>query len=338
MERIVHQITHRSLETNGIRMHIAECGKGPLVLLCHGFPESWYSWRHQLTALAAAGFHAVAPDMRGFGQTDRPAQVDQYTMLHLVGDMVGLLDVIGCNNAVIVGHDMGAFVAWSAALLRPDRFRAVIGVSVPFSPRSAQRPTSMMPQNDEALYYLLYFMSGQAETEFAQDVRRTIRSLLYTGSADVGGPARDVTMVTRGSGWLPLFTNPASLPSWLTEDEVDFYVQEFTRTGFGGGLNWYRNFDRNWELMATFADAQVKVPALLIAGDHDLGVAVVSGMDQTGDMDRTGGLDHIRANMAKFVPENRGIVVLPQCGHWAQQEKVVEFNSAMLDFLRRLDA
>src|SRR4029077_5334733 len=135
-------VTHRTLETNGIRMHVAEQGTGPLVVLCHGFPESWYSWRHQLTALAEAGFHAVAPDMRGYGQTDRPAEIEAYTLLHLVGDMVGLLDALGESSAVIAGHDWGAPVAWRAALRRPHLSRAVIGLSVPFRPRLPVRPTS----------------------------------------------------------------------------------------------------------------------------------------------------------------------------------------------------
>src|SRR5213079_441177 len=139
-------IRHRTVETNGIRMHLAEQGEGPLVVLCHGFPEIWYSWRHQLVSLAAAGFHAVAPDMRGYGQTDAPQQVERYTLLHLIGDMLGLLDTLCVDRAVIAGHDWGAPVAWHAAQLRPDRFRAVIGLSVPFRPRGAARPTSVMPQ------------------------------------------------------------------------------------------------------------------------------------------------------------------------------------------------
>src|SRR5215472_16530939 len=147
------ELRHREVETNGIRMHIAESGAGPLVVLCHGFPESWYSWRHQLKAVAEAGFHAVAPDMRGYGQTQRLEEIDQYSLFHLVGDMVGLLDVLGAETAVIVGHDWGAPVAWHAALLRPDRFRGVIGLSVPFVTRRTARPTTLMPQTEEALFY-----------------------------------------------------------------------------------------------------------------------------------------------------------------------------------------
>ena len=234
---------HRNVETNGIRMHCVEHGTGPLVVLCHGFPESWYSWRHQLRALGEAGFHAVAPDMRGYGQTDRPADIDQYTLLHLTGDMVGLLDAFGADTAVIAGHDWGAPVAWLAALLRPDRFRDVIGLSVPYRPRGEVRPTTVMPQNEDAVFYQLYFQSpGLAEAEFERDVRSTIRGALYWGSGDAprnpGGHAAGLRfMVPRNGGWLANRPSPASLPAWLSENDVDFCVAEFTRTGFAGGLN-----------------------------------------------------------------------------------------------------
>src|SRR5215475_38545 len=150
-------VAHRFIETNGIRIHVAEQGRGPLILFCHGFPESWYSWRHQLSALADAGYHAVAPDMRGYGQTDRPEAVEQYTLLHLVGDVVGLIDALGADSAVVAGHDWGAPVAWHAALLRPDRVRGVVGLSVPFIPRGPAPPTTRMPQNDNAMFYHLHF-------------------------------------------------------------------------------------------------------------------------------------------------------------------------------------
>src|SRR5919199_2565529 len=206
---MMSQVQHRMVETNGIRLHIAEQGAGPLVLLCHGFPECWYSWRHQLPALAAAGFHAVAPDMRGYGQSDRPEAIDQYTLLHLVGDMVGLLDALGAESAVIAGHDWGAPVAWHAALLRPDRFRAVIGLSVPYRPRGAVRPTTVMPQTDDAVFYQLYFQTpGVAEAEFERDVRMTLRRLLYSASGDaprgdaLGINPDTVGMVPRRGGFL----------------------------------------------------------------------------------------------------------------------------------------
>ena len=324
------EVRHREVGTNGIRMHIAESGTGPLVVLCHGFPESWYSWRHQLYALAEAGFHVVAPDMRGYGLTERPEEIDRYTLLHLVGDMVGLLDALGQERAVIAGHDWGAPVAWHAALLRPDRFRGVIGLSVPFTPRRPARPTSMMPQTEDALFYQLYFQSpGLAEAEFERDVRLSIRSLLYSASGDA--PRREnresvrdeVGMVPRRGGFLSRLMNPASLPAWITEADVDFYVSEFTRTGFRGPLNWYRNIDRNWELLAPMAAATVAVPALYIAGDRDL-VLAFRGMDQ------------VIASLSKFVPRLQGTVVLPGCGHWTQQERAREVTKAMIDFVRRL--
>lgn len=240
----MNQVQHRVVETNGIRIHIAEQGVGPLVVLCHGFPECWYSWRHQLPALAEAGFHAVAPDMRGYGQSDRPDAIDQYTLLHLVGDMVGLLDALSAESAVIVGHDWGAPVAWHAALLRPDRFRAVIGLSVPFIPRRPVRPTTVMPQTDDTVFYQLYFQTpGVAEAEFERDVRLTLRRLLYSASGNA--PRSDasivnpdtVGMVPRRGGLLSRSMDPPSLPSWLTEADIEFFAEEFTRTGFRGGLN-----------------------------------------------------------------------------------------------------
>ena len=323
-------LTHRFVETNGIRIHVAEQGDGPLVLLCHGFPELWYSWRHQLSALAAAGFHAVAPDMRGYGQTDRPEVIDQYTLLHLIGDMVGLLDALGHETAVIVGHDWGAPVAWHAALLRPDRFRAVIGLSVPFIPRGPDYPSKSFPETDETVFYQSYFQSpGVAEADLEHDVRFSMRTFLYDGSGDASysaikaDPAGHVFMVPRKGGMMANRVNPTSLPPWLTEADVKVYVDQFKRTGYRGGLNWYRNIDRNWELMAPFAGLKITVPALLIAGDRDL-VLAFRGMDQ------------VISNLPKNVPKLQKTLILPGCGHWTQQERPREVNDAMIAFLQRL--
>jgi epoxide hydrolase A/B len=316
-------VAHRVVEANGIHIHLAEQGEGPLVVLCHGFPESWYSWRHQLAALSAAGFHAVAPDMRGYGRSDRPEAIDQYTLLHLVGDMVGLLDALGAERAVIAGHDWGAPVAWHAALLRPDRFRAVIGLSVPFRPRGPVAPTSIMPRHQDAMFYQLYFQQpGVAEAELERDVRETFVKML--GNPPRGAPAGSpVGMVPRGGGFITGRPSPTALPAWLREADIDYYVGEFERTGFRGGLNWYRNIDRNWELLAPFAGAKVTVPALYMAGDHDLVVAF-RGMDQ------------VIANLANDVPQLRGKIMLPGCGHWTQQERALEVNAAIINFLREL--
>ena len=316
-------VAHRMVEANGIHLHLAEQGEGPLVVLCHGFPECWYSWRHQLAALSAAGFRAVAPDMRGYGRSDRPEAIDQYTLLHLVGDMVGLLDALGAEKAVIAGHDWGAPVAWHAALLRPDRFRAVIGLSVPFRPRGPVAPTSVMPRHQDAMFYQLYFQQpGVAEAELERDARQTFVKIL--GNVPGGAPAgAAVGMVPRGGGVLTGRPSPTALPAWLREADIDYYVGEFERTGFRGGLNWYRNIDRNWELLAPFAGAKVTVPALYMAGDRDLVVAF-RGMDQ------------LIANLANDVPQLRGKIMLPGCGHWTQQERASDVNAAIINFLREL--
>jgi pimeloyl-ACP methyl ester carboxylesterase len=320
-------ITHRMIQANGIHLHIAEQGEGPLVVMCHGFPECWYSWRHQLAALSAAGFHAVAPDMRGYGQSDRPEAIDQFTLLHLVGDMLGVLDAMGVEQAVIAGHDFGAGVAWTAALLRPDRFRAVIALSVPFRPRSPVVPTSVMPRTDSAIFYQLYFqVPGVAENELERDVRQTFVKLLFAASGDAPRGAQtggSVGMVPRNGSVLTGMMIPAALPAWLREADIDFYASEFARTGFRGGLNWYRNIDRNWELLAPFAGAKVTVPALYMAGDRDL---VVSFR----------GMDRVITNLANAVPQLRSKIMLPGCGHWTQQERASEVNAAMIDFLRQL--
>lgn len=320
------ELTHRTVETNGIRLHIAEQGTGPTIIMCHGFPESWYSWRHQLSALAMAGFHAVAPDMRGYGQTDAPAEIDQYTLLHLLGDMVGLLDALGAPRAVIAGHDWGAPVAWQAARLRPDRFPAVVALSVPYAPRRPARPTSVMPQTEDAVFYQLYFQEpGIAEAEFERDVRGTLRRMLGGdfSSAAEGPPARGVGMVPRQGGFLSQRPDPSILPGWLSEADIDFYTAEFSRTGFGGGLNWYRNIDRSWELLAPFDGVPVSAPALYIAGDRDLVV-------------RFPGMNLLLPNLSRFVPQLRQTIMLSGCGHWTQQERPAEVNGAMIEFLRSL--
>ena len=329
----MNEPTQRIVEANGIRLNIAEQGKGPLVLLCHGFPESWYSWRHQIGALAAAGFHAVAPDMRGYGKSDAPEAIDQYTIFHLIGDLVGLLDALEAQTAVIVGHDWGANIAWHAARLRPDRFRAVAALSVPFRPRGPVRPTSVMPRTADAQFYQLYFQEpGVAEAELERDPRTTVRNMLYGASGDGAaaraaavshGAAPSIGMVPRGGDMMQGPGAPATLPSWLSEADIDFYAGEFKRSGFRGGLNYYRNIDRNWELTAAFADVKVTVPALYIAGDHDMVIAAP-------------GTAELLANLKQFVPALRNIQMLPGCGHWTQQERPSEVSAAIIDFVRSL--
>jgi pimeloyl-ACP methyl ester carboxylesterase len=296
------QIVQKSIQANGIQMHIAEAGEGPTVLLCHGFPESWYSWRHQLAALAKAGYRAIAPHMRGYGLTDKPEAIDQYTLLHLTGDMVGVLDALELKQAAIVGHDWGAPVAWHSALFRPDRFPAVVGLSVPFRPRGPARPSTVMPRTDDAIFYQLHFQQpGVAEADMKKDVRSSIRGVLFSLSGD---------------------GEPAQLPAWLSEADVDAYAAEFRKDGFRGGLNWYRNIDRNWELLAPWSGARVEVPALYVAGDRDL-VLLFRGMDQ------------LLPNLKQFIPKLDQTIILPGCGHWTQQERPDEVNAALLTFLKK---
>jgi pimeloyl-ACP methyl ester carboxylesterase len=318
------EVTHRMVETNGIRLHVAEQGEGPLIILCHGFPECWYSWRHQIRALAQAGFRAVAPDLRGYGRSDCPEEVEKYTLLHHIGDIVGLLDAFGVKQAVIAGHDVGAPIAWQAALLRPDRFRGVVALSPPFRPRGfggSVPPTTLMPRNENAVFYQLYLQTPEAEAALGRDLRRAFRAQFYSLSGDMppstgGGFAAG--MVPRNG---PSLINPASLPAWITESDIDVYVAEFTRSGFRGALNWWRNIDRSWELMAAFGGAAVTVPALHIAGDRDF---VVAAFQQS-----------IAAQSA-FVPKLRPTMMLPGCGHWTQQERAAEVSAAMIDFVRQL--
>src|SRR5207245_2814854 len=270
---------------------------------------SWFSWRHQIDALAATGFRVVAPDMRGYGKSDAPQAIDQYTILHLVGDMVGILDVLGTETAVVVGHDWGASVAWKAALMRPDRFRAVAALSVPFRPRGKTAPTSLMPRTENAQFYQLYFQEpGRAEAELERDPRATIRNMLFGASGDgvaaaraavaAGGPAPSLGMVPKGGGFLQGPSAPKILPPWISESDIDFYGEEFRRSGFRGALNYYRNIDRNWAITGAMAGVQMAVPALYIAGDRDF-VVYVPGMEQ------------LLVNMKAFIHRMRKFHILP---------------------------
>ena len=291
----------------------------------HGFPECWYSWRDQLRALAEAGFRVAAPDFRGYGRSDRPEEVEKYTVLHDIGDIVGLVDALGAQQAVIAGHDIGATVAWQAALLRPDRFRGVIALGPPFRPRvsgsGSAPPTTLMPRNEDAVFYQLYFQTPEAEAALGRDIRRLFRSQFYSLSGDrppSAGGGFPAGMVPRKGA---LLTDPASLPPWIKETDIDVYVAEFTRSEFRGPLNWWRNIDRSWELMAAFDGAAVTVPALYIVGDRDMLVAV---------------FQQAIAKQSTLVPKLRPAMMLAGCGHWTQQERAPEVSATMIDFLRSL--
>ena len=314
---------HRSFTINGVDLHAVEQGSGPLVLLCHGWPECWYSWRHLVPALAAAGYRALAPDLRGFGRSDAPEREDAYSIMHLVGDIVGLVQAAGETRAVIIGHDWGANIAWNAALLRPDMFRAVVAMSVPFRVRPPAPPLQMLRQAGMTDFYWLYFQTpGVAEAEFERDVPTTLRRILYSGSGDARGAGLSLN-VPKGGGFLDLTIDPPELPPWLSEADLAFVAGEYRRTGFRGGLSLYRNFDRNWELLAPWHGAQVRQPALFVAGSLD---AVINSALGKAPLEA----------MPKHVPELRGTLLLEGAGHWIQQERPAEVNAAVLEFLRGL--
>ena len=308
---------------NGIRMRVAEQGSGPLVLFCHGWPESWYSWRHQLAAVAAAGHRAVAPDMRGYGGTDAPANVDQYTMLHLVGDMVGLVHALGEKQAVIVGHDWGAPVAWTSALLRPDVFRAVVGMSVPFATSGRVDLLTALEAQGIHTFYMQYFQTpGVAEAELEADVEASLRRIYFSGSGD--GPQRATFGVLEpGQGVLANTVDPADLPAWLSAEDMTVYAGEFRRAGFRGGLNWYRNLRRSWELMAPWRGCGVPQPSMFIAGERDNVLQFPASKSQIEAYPRT-------------LPGLRGCHILPGAGHWVQRERAQQVNELLLGFLKAL--
>jgi pimeloyl-ACP methyl ester carboxylesterase len=315
------QFTHKQIETNGIRMHVAEAGSGFPVLLCHGFPELWYSWRHQMKALADAGFHAIAPDQRGYGDTDAPQAIDAYTIHHLVGDLTGLLDALAIDKAVIVGHDWGGFVVWQMAMLAPQRVAGVVGLNTPFFPRFPMRPLDMMRATAQGnFHYILYFQEpGVAEVELERDVPRSLRGFYQPPNREIMEQLRDVPMGVFGPAGGGILDRLPDAPhgDFLTAEDFAVFVAGFQKTGFRGGLNWYRNFDRNWELTAYLNNAKVLQPALMVTAELD----VVLRPEMAVGMDA-------------WVPQLRRTVLIEGSGHWTQQEKPAAVNAALLEFLR----
>lgn len=307
----------RTVAVNGIEMHVVEEGTGMPVIFSHGFPELAYSWRHQIPAVASAGYRAIAPDQRGYGRTSAPEGVDQYDILQLSGDLIALLDELGEEKAVFVGHDWGSMVVWQTALLHPDRVAGVCGMSVPFVPRAQRPPTELWRSAfGESFFYILYFQEpGVADAELGADPARTMRRLL-AGTRTGPGVEGILRSADDGRGFIDRFPEPDTLPSWLQPAELEHYVQEFRRTGFTGGLNWYRNFDRNWELTPQLAGARVAVPSFFIGGALD----PVLVMSPPGNQD-------------EWLDDHRGSVIVDGAGHWVQQEEPHQVNAALLGFL-----
>lgn len=313
--------TERLVDTNGVQLRVIEAGDrgAPVVLLCHGFPELAYSWRHQIPALADAGYHVLAPDQRGYGGSSRPDAIEAYDIHQLTADLAGLLDDVGAERAVWVGHDWGAAVVWNAPLLHPERVAGVAALSVPVTPRPKAAPTQAWRRMfGDNFFYILYFQQpGVADAELDADPARTLRRMMG-GLRLSDDHSAGLRMVAPGpEGFVDRLPEPDGLPDWISQDELDHYISEFARTGFTGGLNWYRNFDRNWEITPELAGATISVPCLFIGGTAD---PVLS---------------FTRADRAAEVltgPYRE--VMLEGAGHWIQQERPEAVNTTLLDFLK----
>lgn len=317
------EITHRTVSSNNIRIHLAEAGEGPTVLMIHGFPESWYSWREQLPVLAEQGYHAVAMDVRGYGRSSKPQNVEDYRMMLKVADVVGVVDAIDNGKITIVGHDWGAPIAWNSALLRPDLFSGVAGLSVPYSAGGGTvRPTelfAMMAGDDD--FYINHFQEvGKAEREIEADVRQWILGFYWGAGGDVID-SPNISMVRRGGTLSEKFVYPDVMPDWMTDKDLDVYTREFEYSGFFGPLSRYRNVDRDWEDFSAFAGQPIAIPSLFIGGEKDgptiWGASAIANYNQT-------------------LPKLFKSEILPGAGHWIQQERAERTNELLLEFLNSL--
>jgi len=317
----------RFFDTNGIRVRAAVQGTGPLVILVHGWPELWYSWRHQLPALAAAGYRAVAPDVRGYGGSDKPVPVEAYTMVAMTGDVIGLIDALGEEQAILVGHDWGAPIVWNTAALHPHRVAAVAGLSVPYFQRGAVPPIALWRQlYEDRFFYQLYFQEpGVAETEFAANMREGLRKVYYMASGDASPEVvAAMTAKTPDSNLLDGLPNPDPFPDWLTEADIDYFTAAFEQGGMRGPLNRYRAQNLDWELLPQLSELTVDQPSCFIAGERDPVRGMVPGFD-------------MYAAPEAFCTDFRGSTIIEGEGHWIQQEAPDAVNAALLAFLRDLD-
>ncbi len=317
-------VRHLQVPTNGIELHVAMAGPddGPPVVLCHGFPELWYSWRHQLTALGARGFRVLAPDLRGYGGSSQPREVGDYGSDRLTGDLCGLLDHFGYERAAFAGHDWGAMVVWEMGRLHPGRVASICNLSVPWSQASGA-PTEIFRQLvGDRFFYMLYFQQvGPAESEFDADPRRFVRTMLYTASAEGMATVDSISLdaPAEGTTLLDVLTPPPDqLPDWISEDDIDVYVEGLSRQGLFGPLSFYRNMDANWERTKDVPVSVYAMPTGFITGSLDPVNLMTPGAVEA---------------MAEALPDFRGATVVEGAGHWVQQERPAETSDALLAFL-----
>jgi len=310
------------IETNGIRLRTVVEGAGPLIVLLHGWPQCWYLWRHQINPLVEAGFQVAVPDQRGYGGSDRPAEIEAYSIIELTNDVAGLAGALGHEQFIVVGHDWGAPVAWHTALLHPERVRAVAGLSVPYV-RGRTGAMTRQENFGDNFWYMVYFQQpGVAEAEFEADIRRSLRMIYFTISGDIPVDMRPGRKPST-SKFLDDWTDPELLPEWLTEEDLDYYVAQFEQSGFRGPLNWYRNIDRNLELtpqLESLETGKIEQPSFFIAGTKDPVLQFSGGRGVT--------------QMDKWMADLRGKVFIEGVGHWTPMERPAEVNQALLGFLK----
>src|SRR5215469_7597498 len=310
------------VNANGIRLRVAESGRGPLIVLVHGWPESWYSWRHQIPALAAAGYRVAAIDVRGYGGSDKPHAIEAYAIKEICADVAGLVDSLGEKQAVLIGHDWGAPIVWHTALFFPDKVRAVAGLSVPHTGRGpAPRIELFNNVYKDRFFYQIYFQEpGVAEAEFEADLRTALRKIYYQSSGDYrkAGPRPPKPADAKYLDGLP---DPDPFPDWLTEADLDYYVGQFEQSGFRGPLNRYRTAELDFTQQAEIAGRRIEQPAAFIAGRLDPVLAFIPGVD-------------LVEVMRQHVADLRLARIIDGAGHWVQQERPDEVNAALVEWLR----
>lgn len=315
----------QNIDTNGISLRVALAGQGPLVILIHGFPESWYSWRHQIPALADAGYRVAAPDVRGYGGSDKPLAIEAYSIKNMCADIGGLIAALGAERAIVVGHDWGATIAYGTALFHPERVRAVAGLSVPHLGRGSMPSVQLFRKiYKDRFFYQLYFQEpGVAEAELEADVPTSLRKIYY----GISGEAQKAQVRIEnpaGSGFLDRLVDPNPFPGWLTEADLDYFVGQFRNSGFRGPLNRYRNSERDFEELAGFDGKPIRHPTAFMAGSLEVVLRMIPGVDM---------VELMRRQCADF-----RYVLMEDAGHWLQQERPAEVNAALVEFLRSLPA